>query len=304
LKIYTHASCLDHEVSEGHPERPQRLGHLLRHLDACGLMQDHELLAAPAVKPQDVLRVHSQSHLAFLESMLPTDGVVPVDPDTWMGANSLNAAYGAAGAVCAAVTGVLDGADARAFCAVRPPGHHAERSAAMGFCLLNSIAIGAELALTQPGIAQVAILDFDVHHGNGTVAAFEDRPEVLVCSTFQHPHYPNRLYDLNRPNIVNSPLAAGAGSNEFRKAVESQWLPALAAHRPHLILVSAGFDAHRRDPLADINLTETDFAWVTRTIVDAANAYADGRIVSVLEGGYDLQALAASAEAHIGVLAG
>jgi acetoin utilization deacetylase AcuC-like enzyme len=172
----------------------------------------------------------------------------------------------------------------------------------MGFCFYNSIALGAEIALQHPDIERVAVLDFDVHHGNGTVDIFKDRPEVLVCSSFQHPYYPHRYADIQRPNIVNSPLAAGSGSMEFRQVIEQDWLPALADHQPQLIFVSAGFDAHRDDPLAQLNLTEADFAWITRLISAAADSYANGRIVSALEGGYDLNALARSVHTHLEAL--
>ena len=194
---------------------------------------------------------------------------------------------------------VLGDADRRVFCAVRPPGHHAEVSQAMGFCFFNSVAVAAARAQCDPGVDRVAILDFDVHHGNGTVAAFMDNPDVLVCSSFQFPFYPYRLQDVDRPNIVNTPLPAGTGGNDFRKAVERDWLPALDDFKPELILVSAGFDGHAEDPLAGLLLTEEDYAWVTGLITDAANRHADGRIVSMLEGGYHLGALSRSVVAHI-----
>jgi len=233
---------------------------------------------------------------------VPEEGLVAVDPDTTMCPDSLHAARLAAGAVVAATTAVLNGVTRRAFCAVRPPGHHAEMNAAMGFCFYNSIALGAARALASDDISRVAVLDFDVHHGNGTVDIFKDSAEVLVCSSFQHPYYPHRYADIRRDNIVNTPLAAGSGSREFRQAIERDWLPALAQHRPQMIFVSAGFDAHQQDPLADLNLTEEDFGWVTDLISAAANDYADGRVVSALEGGYDLTALAHSVHRHIELL--
>ncbi len=302
MRIYTHASALTHEVPPGHPERPERLHALLAHLKACGLTQDAPLAAAPAATAEQVLRVHPDAYLAMLERQRPESGHVALDPDTWMSPDSLTAALDAAGSVCGAVRDVMNGEETRVFCAVRPPGHHAERATAMGFCLLNSIAIGALAALEQFALQRVAILDFDVHHGNGSVAAFVDDPRVLVCSSFQHPHYPNRLFDVDAPNIVNTPLAAGTGGEVFRRAVEETWLPALQQHQPQLILLSAGFDAHRLDPLANINLVEDDFAWVTQLAVDQARETAQGRVVSVLEGGYDLTALASSAEAHLEAL--
>jgi acetoin utilization deacetylase AcuC-like enzyme len=204
--------------------------------------------------------------------------------------------------VADAVTALLAGDDTRAFCAVRPPGHHAEAGMAMGFCFYNNVAVGAVTALEHADVDRVAILDFDVHHGNGTVDIFRDTPEVLVCSSFQHPFYPYRHTNLRRPNIVNTPLAAGCSSAAFRQAIERDWLPALAAHRPQLILVSAGFDAHQLDPLGELNLDEADYRWVTQLIVEAANTSARGRVVSTLEGGYNLDALARSVGAHLEVL--
>ena len=204
----------------------------------------------------------------------------------------------------AAVVQVLAGADKTAFCAVRPPGHHAESDGAMGFCFLNSIALGATAALAGDEIERVAILDFDVHHGNGTVEMFQDRPEVLVCSSFQHPFYPHRSHDVVRPNIVNTPLPAGTAGSEFRRALEADWLPALERHQPDLLLVSAGFDAHRDDPLAGLNLDEADYRWVSELIMAAADRHSSGRVISALEGGYDLNALARSVASHLQVLAG
>ncbi len=302
MHIYTHDTCLEHTVAQGHPERPERLSHLLAHLQNCGISREYPTRLAPTATPADVLRAHPQTHLGFLESMRPDSGVVPVDPDTWMSPASLNAALTAAGAVCAGVDDVLSGSTQRVFCAVRPPGHHAESDSAMGFCLLNSVAIGALKALTSPDINRVAIFDFDVHHGNGTVEIFRDNPSVLVCSSFQHPYYPNRYDNLKQPNIVNTPLAAGTESQDFRKAVEDSWTTAVAQHQPDIILVSAGFDAHFLDPLAQLNLEEEDFAWVTRLITDFAADTPTRGIISTLEGGYDLNALSHSVEVHLRAL--
>ena len=302
MHIYTHAQYLEHQVASGHPERPDRLRAVLDHLDRIGMVDDVPVREPRTAVPADVARVHPEAHVAFLESMRPTEGVVPVDPDTWLSPGSLPAAFYAAGALCDATRDVLSGDGTRVFCAVRPPGHHAERAAAMGFCLFNNVAIGATLALEDPAVDRVAVLDFDVHHGNGTVDVFRDDPRVLVCSSFQHPFYPNRLHDVSGPNLVYTPLDAGTDGTTFRHAIERDWLPALQAHQPDLIYVSAGFDAHVADPLASLCLTEADFAWITREIVAAANESAKGRIVSALEGGYDLQALASSVEAHLSAL--
>jgi acetoin utilization deacetylase AcuC-like enzyme len=298
MYIYTDPICIAHEVPDGHPERADRLRALVNFFEESGITRDHPLRTPQPAPVAAVLRAHPQAHVDFLTS-LSGDNLVPVDPDTWMGPHSLQAAYVAAGAVCDGVEALLQGDTNRVFCAVRPPGHHAEHAAAMGFCLFNSVAIGALQALAHAEVERVAILDFDVHHGNGTVDIFKDNPAVLVCSSFQHPHYPNRLFDIERPNIVNTPLPAGTGGDVFRRKIEADWLPALDAHQPQLILISAGFDAHQRDPLADLNLVEDDYAWITRVIVSAAERHADGRILSTLEGGYDLQALVGSVEAHL-----
>jgi acetoin utilization deacetylase AcuC-like enzyme len=220
-----------------------------------------------------------------------------------MAPGSLRAAQLASGAVEEGAKLVVEGKARRVFCAMRPPGHHAENNAAMGFCFFNHVAVGAASALEAAGIDRVAVFDFDVHHGNGTVEMFQDRPEVLVCSSFQHPFYPGRYHDVKRDHIVNTPLPAGTGSAAFRQAIERDWTPAVERHRPQMIFISAGFDAHRDDPLGGLQLDEEDFAWVTRWIVKAAEKHAKGRVVSTLEGGYDLDALASSVAAHLGALA-
>ena len=303
MRIYTHPEYLNHHVMDGHPERPERLSHLMNHLSQIGLTQDFELVQPQPIPPERILAAHSQSHVDFLTASKPKDGIVPLDPDTWMSPASLSAAELAAGAVFAGMDTVLNGAQRRVFCAVRPPGHHAERDSAMGFCLLNSVAIAAVAALDHTDVERVAILDFDVHHGNGTVDICRNHPQILVCSSFQSPYYPNRLDNLVQPNIVNTPLAAGSSGSTFRAAVERDWLPALEAHQPDIVFVSAGFDAHVDDPLADLRLVEEDYRWVTQFIVAVANQYAQGRVVSTLEGGYDLDALARSVTAHIEALA-
>ena len=302
MYIYTHSEFVRHEVAEGHPERPERLRHLIDHLEREGILSDCPLREPTDLSDAQILAAHTPEHLQFLQRSAPTDGIVPLDPDTWMGARSLSAARLAASAVCSGVDDVLSGDETRVFCAVRPPGHHAEADSAMGFCLFNSIAIAALHALNQSTITRVAILDFDVHHGNGSVDICKDHPEIMVCSSFQHPYYPNRMHDIEQANIVNTPLPAGSDGNDFRRAITNSWLPALERHRPNLILVSAGFDAHQLDPLAALNLQEEDFKWITREIVGLANQYSEGRVVSTLEGGYDLDALARSAHAHITAL--
>ena len=303
MRIYTHPEYLNHQVMDGHPERPERLSHLMKHLSQIGLTQDFEVVQPQPVPTSRILAAHSQSHVDFLRGTSPEEGIVPLDPDTWMSPASFSAAELAAGAVFSGMDTVLNGAQQRVFCAVRPPGHHAERDSAMGFCLLNSVAIAAIAALDHAEVERVAILDFDVHHGNGTVDVCRDHPQILVCSSFQSPYYPNRLDDLVQPNIVNTPLVAGSDGRVFRAALERDWLPALEAHQPDIVFVSAGFDAHVNDPLADLRLVEDDYRWVTQFIVSIAIQYAQGRVVSTLEGGYDLDALARSVTAHLGALA-
>jgi acetoin utilization deacetylase AcuC-like enzyme len=288
---------------DGHPERPERLSYLMNHLQQVGFTDDFSVITPPPIPPARILAAHSQAHVDFLQASRPSDGMVPLDPDTWMSVNSLSAAHLAAGAVFAGMDSVLNGPEQRVFCAVRPPGHHAEHDSAMGFCLLNSVAIAAIAALEHAEVQRVAVLDFDVHHGNGTVDICRQYPEILVCSSFQSPHYPNRLDDLVQPNIVNTPLQAGSDGSVFRAAIERDWLPAIEAHDPDIVFVSAGFDAHKEDPLADIRLVEDDYRWVTDFIVAMANQYAQGRIVSTLEGGYNLNALARSVAAHLEALA-
>jgi acetoin utilization deacetylase AcuC-like enzyme len=288
---------------DGHPERPERLSYLMNHLQQIGFTDDFSVITPPPIPPARILAAHSQAHVDFLQASRPSDGMVPLDPDTWMSVSSLSAAHLAAGAVFAGMDSVLNGPEQRVFCAVRPPGHHAEHDSAMGFCLLNSVAIAAIAALEHAEVQRVAVLDFDVHHGNGTVDICRQYPEILVCSSFQSPHYPNRLDDLVQPNIVNTPLQAGSDGSVFRAAIERDWLPAIEAHDPDIVFVSAGFDAHKEDPLADIRLVEDDYRWVTDFIVAMANQYAQGRIVSTLEGGYNLNALARSVAAHLEALA-
>ena len=303
MRIYTHPEYLNHQVMDGHPERPERLSHLMKHLSQIGLTQDFEIAQPQPVPTSRILAAHSQSHVDFLRESSPPEGVVPLDPDTWMSPASFSAAELAAGAVFSGMDTVLNGSQQRVFCAVRPPGHHAERDSAMGFCLLNSVAIAAIAALDHAEVKRVAILDFDVHHGNGTVDVCRDHPQILVCSSFQSPCYPNRLDDLVQSNIVNTPLVAGSDGKVFRAALENDWLPTLEAHQPDIVFISAGFDAHVDDPLADLRLVEDDYRWVTQFIVSIANQYAQGRVVSTLEGGYDLDALARSVTAHLEALA-
>ena len=304
LRLYTHPACLQHDPGPGHAERPARLNAVLQALDH----DRHAALDridAPAATREQLLRVHSLAHVDhILASSPPEGGHYLLDEDTVMSAGSAEAALHAAGAAVAAVDAVLSGATQHAFCAVRPPGHHATRDQAMGFCLFNNIAVAAAHAIAVHGLKRVAIADFDVHHGNGTQAIFEREPRVLFASSHQSSLYPHSGQEDERGvgNIINGMLSPGAGSHEFRELWDSILLPRLHAFKPQLVLVSAGFDAHRSDPLADVRLGQEDFAWITGRLVALARQHAGGRLVSTLEGGYDLAALAASASAHVGGL--
>ena len=303
LRLYTHPACLLHDPGPGHAERPARLHAVLQALDHDRFAALDRIEAPQALREQ-LQRVHSAAHVREILLGAPPDDMLALDPDTVMGPGSTEAALRAAGAMVAAVDAVLGGSARRAFCAVRPPGHHATRDQAMGFCLFNNIAVGAAHALVAHGLKRVAIADFDVHHGNGTQAIFEHEPRVLFTSSHQSPLYPDSGREDERGvgNIVNGTLSPGAGSHEFRELWDSVLLPRLHAFKPQLVLVSAGFDAHRNDPLADIRLGQEDYAWITERLAALADAHASGRLVSTLEGGYDLAALAASVSAHVGAL--
>ena len=282
-----------------HPECPDRLGAIGDRLIASGVDGHLQHYTAPAASREQLERVHGSGYIDAIEAASPDSGLNYLDPDTALCPDSLDAARHAAGAVVLGVDLVMRDECETAFCAVRPPGHHAERGRAMGFCVFNSVAVGAAHALAVHGLSRVAVVDFDVHHGNGTEEMFTDDPRVLMVSTFQYPLYPYSGIDNTSPNMVNIPLSAGAGGAEFREAVRNHWLPALDEYKPELILVSAGFDAHREDPLAGLSFVEEDYAWVTRELATVAKQHAGGRIVSSLEGGYALSALGRSVVAHV-----
>jgi acetoin utilization deacetylase AcuC-like enzyme len=303
IAVYTHPSCLEHDPGPGHPESPARLAAVLEALEnpRFSTLLRRE---APQATPTQIARVHADDLIVRVLEQAPAEGWRRLDPDTVMSSASADAALRAAGAVCAAVDEVMTGSRRRAFCAVRPPGHHATHDTAMGFCLFNSIAIGAAHAIAGHGLERVAIVDFDVHHGNGTQDIFWDDARVLYASSHQFPLYPGpgARSDTGAGNIVNAPLPPGAGSKEFRAAYETIVLPALEAFAPQLVMISAGFDAHRLDPLANLNLDADDYAWVTARLVEIASRHAQGRIVSSLEGGYSLTALRESVGAHVAAL--
>ncbi len=298
----THPSSLLHEMGPYHPECPERLMAISDRMIAAGIDQYLRHYTAPAATHDQIARVHDHGYVHEIEAASPEEGLHYLDPDTALNPHSLTAARHAAGAVVLGVDLVVRKECATAFCAVRPPGHHAERRRSMGFCLFNNVAFGAAHALEAHGLERVAIVDFDVHHGNGTEDIFQGDERVLMVSTFQHPLYPYCGVDNPAPNMVNVPLAAGEGSDAFRAAVVERWLPALDAHRPQLVLISAGFDAHREDPLAGLKLTEADYAWVTHELMAVAARHAQRRIVSSLEGGYALSALGRSVTEHVRVL--
>jgi acetoin utilization deacetylase AcuC-like enzyme len=291
-------------VGAWHPESPARLAAIDDRLIAsglAGLLEHHE---APNVAREQLERVHSAAYLDSVERAVPDDGIMHLDPDTALCPHTLAAARRAAGAVVSAVDLVCGGAAENAFCSVRPPGHHAERGKAMGFCFYNNLAVGVAHALAVYGLQRVAIADFDVHHGNGSESIFCDDPRVLMVSTFQHPFYPYSGIDGRSDRMVNVPLAAYSPAQAFRDAVEHDWLPALEAFAPEMIFISAGFDAHREDDMAMLKLGEDDYAWVTTQLKAVAERHARGRIVSVLEGGYALSALGRSVAAHLKVMGG
>lgn len=298
----SHPDCLLHAMGTAHPERPARLKAVEDQLIASGLM-DHLLhIEAPIVAREDLERVHTPHYIAALESLAPSRGLAHLDPDTAMNPHSLSAARRAAGAAALATDMVIAGKADNAYCNVRPPGHHAGPGRAMGFCFFNNVAVAAARALAVHGVPRVAIVDFDVHHGNGTEEIFRADPRVMMVSTFQHPFYPYSGADRGSERMVNVPLPAYSSGREFRAAVTDEWLPALERFRPEMLFVSAGFDAHREDEMAMLQLVEADYAWVTGKIREVAERWAGGRIVSVLEGGYALHALGRSVMNHVKVL--
>lgn len=299
LAYISHQACSLHEMGHHHPEQPARLAALNDRLIATGLEMAVHRHDAPLVSREQLQAVHDPAYIDSIHRASPASGFSWLDSDTAMNQHSLDAALRAAGAVVKGVDLVMQGESRVAFCAVRPPGHHAERARAMGFCLFNNVAVGAYHALDGYGLERVAILDFDVHHGNGTEDIVSGDPRILFCSTFQHPFYPHTGYDSTAPNVVNVPLAEGSDGAQFRAAVAQHWMPRLRVFAPQLILVSAGFDAHQADPMAGLNLVDGDYQWVTRHLCAQARHSAQGRVVSTLEGGYDLHALARCVEAHL-----
>ncbi|MEW6370523.1 MAG: histone deacetylase family protein [Pseudomonadota bacterium] len=302
--IYSHPDCLRHDMGDWHPESPDRLKAIDDQLILARLEGLVERRLAPLAEIPALLRNHTEGALALVRDHVPAEGeFYPLDADTILCHASYQAALRAAGAALAATDAVIAGDIANAFCSVRPPGHHARPSEPMGFCLFNNVAVAARHALEAHGLERVAIVDFDVHHGNGTAESFRNDPRVLMASFFQHPFYPYSEPEPITATNVNIPVPARSGGDVVRQLVREHWLPALHAHRPQMIFISAGFDAHRDDDMGGMALVEADYAWITREVMAVAREHAGGRIVSCLEGGYDLSALGRSVVAHLKVLA-
>jgi acetoin utilization deacetylase AcuC-like enzyme len=302
----THADCLRHDMGSGHPECPARLTAIDEHMRSSGMFDTLRCLEAPLAGAEDLKRVHRSAYVDLIFDNAPSEGYVQLDPDTAMNPYSLGAARRAAGAGLLAVDELTAGRAENAFCAVRPCGHHATQVRSMGFCIFNNIGVAAAYALDRKGLDRVAIIDFDVHHGNGTEDMFSApqwRERVLMASFFQHPFYPYSGTLHPAPNMINVPLAEGSDGQAAKRAIQEQWLPALETFRPQMIFISAGFDAHREDLLGGMALVEADYAWMTQVLMDLAARHAERRIVSMLEGGYNLAALGRSAVAHVKTLA-
>ena len=298
----THPDFLKHEMGSHHPECPERIQAINDQLVRSRIDGYLTHIDPPLATEDQLELIHTSDHIAYVKDCAPQTGYFMLDGDTIMNPFSWNAALRAAGAAIAGVDAVMKGEVENVFCAVRPPGHHAEPHRSMGFCIFDNVAIAAEYAMQQYGLERVAIVDFDVHHGNGTEAAFLNDPRVLMCSFFQHPFYPYSGLD-PAPNMVNMPMPASTKGDVVRAMIEKTWLPRLREFQPQLIIISAGFDAHREDDLGQMGLVEDDYAWITKKLMEVAKDYAQGRIVSCLEGGYNLSALGRSVVAHVKALA-
>jgi acetoin utilization deacetylase AcuC-like enzyme len=300
----SHPDCHDHDTGEGHPENALRLSAIEDRLLSSRISDFVRYLDAPEVTREQLLRAHTADYLAMIDAVIPRQGYARLDPDTVISSGTLQAAKRAAGSVILAVDQLISGQIRNAFCSVRPPGHHAESDRALGFCIYSNIAIGVKHALEEHGLKKVAVVDFDVHQANGTENILIGDDRVLYCSIFQHPFFPYTPLPENNERVISIPLDASATSTEFRAAVTDHWLPALEQFEPEMIFVSAGFDAHRDDEMSYVSLTDADFRWVSEEIVRMADISASGRIVSALEGGYDIHSLARCVETHIRVLMG
>ena len=298
----SHPDFMKHEMGRHHPECPERIAAIEDQLIQSRLDTHLKRIDPPLASEADITRVHSEDHLAFVKSKAPSSGYSMIDGDTIMNPATWTVSLRAAGAAMAAVDAVMQGEVNNAFCAIRPPGHHAEPHRSMGFCVFNNVAIATRYAIEKYDLDRVAVIDFDVHHGNGTEAAFINDPHVLMCSFFQHPFYPYSGLE-GGDNMVNVPLPASTNGKIVRDMISKTWVPRLDEFKPQLIIISAGFDAHREDDLGQMGLVEDDYVWMTKQLMEVANRYCDGKIVSCLEGGYNLSALGRSVAAHLKTLA-
>jgi acetoin utilization deacetylase AcuC-like enzyme len=295
----SHPDTLLHVMDGSHPESPARITAIQQAVMASPIKNQLQFYDAPATTKAQLQRVHSAQYVDYIHKISPKAGLVRLDADTQMGPMSLSAALHASGAAVLATDLVLSGKAKNAFCCTRPPGHHAGRANSAGFCIFNHVAIGVAHALTHPDIQRVAIIDIDVHHGDGTEDIFKNNPNVMLCSTFQHPFYPHRGAETRSKNMINVPLAAKTNGAAFRKVVETEFLPALERFKPDMLFISAGFDAHLEDPLADLGLVESDYAWISQYFTEFSAKNCHNRVISVLEGGYNLQKLPSSVLAFL-----
>ncbi len=299
LGYYCYTTHIEHDVGDIHPEHPMRIIAINRYLEQSGLMKDAYLGGCNHVAQVDLLRAHNAGYIEQLLAMSPANGMILADQDTPMAVGSLGAAYQAAGCVIEALDDLMQNKIQRAFCAVRPPGHHAESKKAMGFCFLNNVAIAAKKAQQQYGLERIAIIDFDVHQGNGTIDILADDPTFLICSSFQHPSFPFSHWRNIYSNVINTPLDEGSLGIDMRRAVEAQWLQQLQNFKPQLTIISAGFDAHKKDHMAELQWQAEDYAWLGGFLSDINKDCKENKILAVLEGGYNLDALAESAHDFI-----
>ena len=298
IALISHPDCALHDMGEGHPEQPARVRVIQSALERYPFQHPVRFYEASLATREQLIRAHEPEYVDYLFAIAPREGVVGLDSDTWMNEHTLRAALLAAGAGIMAVDLVMSNQAKAAFCNVRPHGHHAEPARAMGFCFFNNVAVAVRHALSQHGVARIAIIDFDVHHGNGTQAIFQEDERVMLCSSFQHPFYPGFNPAMSNPHILTVPLPARTAGAEYRLAVEAAWFDRLATFKPQLVFFSAGFDAHQADPLAQLKLTVEDYVWLTEQVMSITQVCA----ISMLEGGYDLNALASCVPAHVAAL--
>lgn len=299
IAIISHPDCVLHFAGPQHPERPERVKVIQEALERHQFKKPVNFHMAPLATLEQLKRVHDGDYVDWIASIAPHEGMIGIDEDTYMNPYTWNAALHSAGAVTMAVDLVMTKKSQAAFCNIRPPGHHAERDRAMGFCFFNNVAVGVAHAMHQHKIERAAIIDFDVHHGNGTQNIFQDNTSVMLCSSFEHPFYPGYDEELDNEHILNLPLDAGTDGKLYREKVEAAWFDKLAAFQPQMIFFSAGFDAHAQDPIGQLQLTQADYVWITKQIASIARVHCEGRMISVLEGGYNLDALASCVPAHV-----